>query len=233
MEDSKKDEKSFRARLGDKVLELLKYPIIGASIVLSLWMAKVFLAFDINSISELSTSTIKFRQATSDLSTQIVPLSEKVKVLEVSLDALLKSSTVDTEKVNNAIEADQEKIQTVTDNVEHINQLKISSGTPQILEGYIWIGNYNEASKTWSTILLENIEKTTPLTDIREQTTYKVEGNMILRGTPPKAEGDYFKSSPNLGIIAKGTPVLLLEKPYMVKRATTQCWVKVRWSKNG
>jgi len=231
--DEIKEGKSKSADYLKELLGLVRYPVIGASIVLSIWFAEWAIGFDIGNISEMSTTSIKFRQDASDLAGQIVPLAERVKFLEVSIQTLLKKDSAKNNiDIRNTIMANAADLQTATDKVTQISEMKLTPNDGQSVEGFIWIGNFDKRSNRWSTVLLGEVDKATPPADIQSQVTYTVEGNMILRQSLPKDNRDYFRSVASLGIIPKNSKITLLEKPTAVDREfTIQYWVRVRWSK--
>jgi len=213
--------------------ELLKYPILGVTIVFCLWLAKVLCILDVSNISKIGTDGVEFRDRTEKLAAQVAPFENRIKVLEVALETILNNKdTSTTVAVRNTILEKPEELQLASDKATQISEMKEVTSNTKVLEGWIWLGNYEKSRKAWSTLLLNEVDKSTVPTKIDTMVTYTLDGNMILRSENPTIKTDYFRSVPSLGIIPRGSTVTLISKPKPAsERSVVQYWAKVRWTK--
>lgn len=87
--------------------------------------------------------------------------------------------------------------------------------------GYIWIGNYDQASGSWSRSFLTRLDGrpvAEPPRDLAPGSLFIVGGNMTLREALPKNNAAYFREQRSLGVVLRGTTVTLLDAPVGIDR---------------
>jgi hypothetical protein len=97
--------------------------------------------------------------------------------------------------------------------------------------GYIWLGNF-EAPSEWSPAQLARPDGQpveSPPESLPAGATFRVLGNMTLRGSLPPDTLEYYRATERLGVVPRNTAVELLDKPEVVDRnGLKQYWGRVR-----
>ena len=210
--------------------ELLKFPIMAASIVLALLFAKWLLGIDFSGIAEIGPTGIKFQETQIATSEAMTDLDSRLREAFARIEQLEKNADVTPAET----EAVTEETAQVSDAVARLS--RISQMESQTLlkgkEGYIWIGDWDRHTKVWSKQQLLRIDTGQPEERAPSLMTpgskYIVSGNMVLRQGQPPNNAQYFRAVSSLGNIPKGTQIQLLETPTGIDREFAfQCWVKV------
>ncbi|MGH8381397.1 hypothetical protein [Pseudomonas sp.] len=211
------------------IAEIIKYPIIIFSILLSLVAAKHILGLEFGVLTEISINGAKFAEKSKATADAIA-----------SIDADLRRAVVDIEqlkKVSNPIPntpamqtESTEAAETVSDQTAKIEQIQISSNAKKTsLKGYIWIGNYNN---NWKKRILAQPDTGQPIdispNEMQRGTEYAVLGNMVVRDGLPENNQNYFNGRSSLGVVPSGTRIRLTNVPVAIEREfATQYWAEI------
>lgn len=211
------------------VIELLKYPILVLTIVLSLLTLKHCAGLQFGVLTKVGPGGAEFAQQTQATENAVSELEARLNETQVRLAALemqSKPSTAETRRVET--EADS-AAQIVSDATAQIAVLRRSTSGVSTA-GYIWIGNYKQK---WQPAKFARLDTGQPVEippmQMTQGTQYRVLGNMVLRDGMPANDQDYFRSRASLGVVPRGTVVSILEPPLGIDREfAVQYWAKVR-----
>jgi hypothetical protein len=215
--------------------DLIKYPVIGITVVVTLWLVKLLVGINFSNISEVSKEGVKFyQQQKNDLTNVSINYESQINELSLRLSILEEKVGHDSLKTNRnlkkEITANYDKFEIASDKITKISETRIEGAENPAIEGYIWIGNYDKKSNKWSRILLAGVDKMSPPESIKENSTYKVMGNMMIRKYLPSNDMQYYKTVPNLGIVPKNSDIEITQAPQAIDREyIVQYWVKIKY----
>lgn len=210
--------------------ELLKFPIMAASIVLALLLAKWFLGIDFAGIAEIGPTGIKFQETQIATSEAMTDLDSRLREALTRIEQLEKTADVKPAKS----ELVTEQTAQVSDAVARLSRVS-QKGAETLLkgtQGYIWIGDWDKQTKAWSNQQLLRLDTGQPENKKPELMTpgskYIVTGNMKLWEELPPNNDEYYRAPSGISTIPKGTTIQLLAEPTGVDRKSAfQCWAKV------
>ncbi|MDL2277862.1 hypothetical protein LJC57_04640 [Parabacteroides sp. OttesenSCG-928-G07] len=230
-------------------MELLRYPVVTLCIVIGLFLLKVLIGFDLGQVSRITKDGIEFRnEQVIDISKnflQLTMLVDSLKNEQLTMSEKLKEQTktgrpmgvemgssgqTKTQKDSTVVnKRDWSATEFASESLAKLSYVDAKNNT--ILngkEGYIWLGDYNEAQATWKNLSLQIPAQRITRSDetIRiPSRTYNTAVNIILR-SDPIAES----SSPSenmLGVIPENTPVSVSDVEIM----DGQYWVLIKVEK--
>lgn len=202
-----------------------------ASILLGVVVADWWLEIDLSRMSEIGPEGLKLAQETredasaaiSELEIALADVSARLDALERDAGAVVPSPTPTKPEVDQ-----------VSDATARLSRSPVE-GRATVLEGrigYIFIGNYDTASSTWTDPVLLRLdsaqaERAGP-GEMLIGSQFRLRLNMVLRDGVPANDVEYFRSRQNLGVLPRGTLVTLLERPVGIDREfAVQHWAKV------
>jgi len=216
---------------GGSYLELLRYPVIVASVLAGVIVANWFLALDLSRITEVGPSGIKLQETREEAS---VAISE--------LEARLDETAARVSAVEEQIEASggvarKKMVSEVSESSDAVASLSraINDREGTLLEGregYIWIGNYKAATHGWDRQNLLQVDSRLPVerppSQLAKGSQFRLAINTVLRdGLPPNDE-EYFRARKNLGVVPRGTLLTLLGEPVGIDREfAKQYWAEM------
>ena len=185
-------------------VELLKYPLVVFSIVISLVAMRYLLGLEFGVVTEVSTQGVKFTAvhgqaadaALSELESQLNEAIVKINALEARAQT--------PERELRIVRADAfSAAQMVSDTTAKIAKIREDFAKEQkaatILRGYIWIGDYDG---TWHKPQLAKLDTGQPIemapAKIQIGTEYKVLGNMTVRDGLPNNNRGTIEVAPTL-----------------------------------
>lgn len=208
-------------------IELAKYPIAVFSIFLALVGAKYILEIPFGSVAEITKDGVKFTQ---DAKGEIASLSAQLNGAMKSIEEIKRQ--LPTTPLSTAAKAAVfEASQTVPDQTAQLTTVK-SGGRDAELTGYIWIGDFNEATSSWQRVKLVSPATNEPLkaapAAVAPGSVFAVSANMVLRDGLPQNDGAYFQGRKSLGVLPTGTRVKVLSTPVPINREfAVQYWLRV------
>lgn len=207
-------------------IELAKYPVTVLSIFLALAGAKYLLGVRFDTITKISSDGVEFSQEAKG---EIASLATQVNALSKTVDELRKE-TSDKPLTVEAKAKIAEAAQTVSNQTADLASVKPAQGEATAARGYIWIGDYDAAGKTWSRIRLvaPNSNQAVSPSSLTIGGEYVVSANLVMRDGQPRNDDDYYRSLATLGVVRNGTRVRLLSAPVAIDRGfAVQYWVQV------
>lgn len=237
MSDQQTSSKDATARKGVSaaVLELCKYPVIAATVLLSMLLLKLMFGIDFGNVTGIKTPMAEV-QFGEEQTAAFTDMTMRLQVLE---QAVLEfrgapSSSKPVGRAGVTIEAPAASLdtQSVSAQTAVLTNLPTSrkETTAARAEGYIFIGNETGGRK--SSMLIGNADDgaalTTPLAQLSEGSEYKALANIVLRKVMPKDDEAYYRASDPLGTIPQGTRIRLKSAPQPVDREfAVQYWAQV------
>lgn len=230
----------------EKLLDLLKYPVLVLSILLAFILAEHFLGIDFSRLAKVGSTGLEFYEevqeqnlsVSSEMENEIDALATKLEVITERLNTL--SAATDNDNPSDTINFEKAlvenflKTQSVSDQIAKFGTRKVNGKRiSKALEGYIFIGNFEKATNAWSnTVLLSLEQKKINISpdDLRiNEEIYKVGDNMVLREQLPLNNRAYDKASKSLGVIPKHAIIKIIDKPVGIDREfAVQWWAKVQ-----
>lgn len=229
---------------------LIKYPAIAISAVIFMWLTEVLVGIDFSAITKIGTDGIEFEKQ-QEKNIEVVSLfDDRISKIEGVL-GLVKSDSSNTKLAMaiNESEAAMENLATSSDAIAELSfKTTVDEGVKHTYlsdkEGYIWIGNKtnfkvgasrNSTAKVTAPKLNQlggaKIMGENYFEQLQEGSTYELGDNMVLRELQPTNDKDYFFNKGNLGVIPRGTKVMLLGKPIAINRGdVVQYWAKIKVS---
>lgn len=212
------------------IIEVLRFPIMAASIVLALLLAKWLLGIDFSGIAEIGPGGIKFQETQLATSEAMTNLDTRLQEAVARIEQLEKRANIKPMQ-SQLITEETAQVSDATARLSRVSQ-KETQTLLKGKEGYIWVGDWDRQTQVWSKQQLLRLDTGQPEDKPPSRWTpgsrYLVSGNMVLRQGQPPNNADYFRAVSSLGTIPKGTQVQLLETPIGVDREFAfQCWAKV------
>lgn len=213
--------------------ELLKYPIMVASIFLALFGARHLLDFDIGRATRIGADGIEFAEqqertseATQALDQALKEALARIEVLENSVNN--PSANLDATERKRILEA---SAQEVSPEVAMLARSTVRDGKSLVYGkvGYIWIGDYQREWLKPRLVGLDGqvIEKAPQAIEVGER--YSLRANIVLRKEQPQNNAEYYRGSPSLGVVTSGTQVQIEARPTGIDREfAVQYWAKVK-----
>jgi outer membrane murein-binding lipoprotein Lpp len=210
-------------------IELLKYPVLVFSILISLIVGRYTIGIKFGEVEEVNTTGVKFR---GDTSLALIDINTKVKELTTRVDQYSK-------EVKTSASAKQEidsKAFVASQTVDNSTAKAVQASSPidqtSQLSGYVWIGNF-DIQKGWTVVNLaetgSNKEITVKPSEMRLGAKYIILGNMVVRNGLPANDDQYFRGKTSLGVVPIRTTVEILEAPVGINRDfAVQYWAKLR-----
>ena len=220
------------------VVELFKYPIVVFSILVALLLAQKFLGVRFGAVASIGPDGVSFVAHADTINARVLQLTSQLADTRAALERIQHTSELGADSakaLGSAIEKQSfDSLQTVSDAQAKLSRAIGSDDNRPLLagqDGWIWIGNYNPATKRWERPKIRPLAGT-PLPaspeEIDHDDEFLVSGNMVVRGGLPKNTLDYFLEQPSLGAIKRDTRVQALGKPEAVQRPyARQYWLKV------
>ncbi len=220
--------------------KMFKYPVIMATTLLGLFLARELLDIDVSNVSKISLGGMGLEfdnktrneatSAISEFETRFNELAERMDVFEKTIDPA-QDLPSQTPKNLSA------ELNVVSDEVSQLSksQSKFTKTTLFGRQGYIYVGIYDSSDGEWKRAILLRPDSSQPVTSAPDQLPaggrFLLRVNIVLReGLPPNDE-QYFRSRKNIGVIPSETLVALLGKPVGIKRANSvEYWAPVRVS---
>jgi hypothetical protein len=229
-----------RKHTRELVVQLLKFPVLVLAIFLGLLGANKILGMQFGTVMSIGTDGVRFAERSDELSGEVVKLRTQLDQALYRLEVVEKqrapAAGAGTGEARSAARRHEEqqfdKLQQVT-TVAALSK-SVSGKDPKALtsgrEGYIWIGNY-DPNGGWSRAKIAT-EKGSALPHpkaIGVGDEFIVGGNMVLRDGAPTNDDSYFTSRSSIGVVPKGTRVIVVEEPRAYDRSyAVQCWMKIR-----
>jgi len=211
------------------VIELWKYPVAVMAVFLALVGAKYILGVPFGSLSEVTKDGVKFTQ---DAKGEIASLSAQVSEVSKALEELKKQ--IPERPLTAAARSEIfEAGQTVSAQTAQLTSVDTSSASPASSQkGFIWIGDYDKATKKWTRVKLLPAESNSPLAlgpeSISPGSVFAVSANMVLRDGLPNNDVEYFKARRSTGVLPTGTRVVAQTKAVGIDREfAVQYWLEV------
>ena len=211
-------------------LELLRYPVIVASVLAGVIFAKWFLALDLSRITEVGPSGIKLQETREEAS---VAISE----LEARLDETVARLSGVEEQIETSGVVRKKMVSEVSESSDAVARLSraITDGDGTLLEGkkgYIWIGNYRADTEGWERQNLLQVDSRLPIERppprLAKGSQYRLAINTILRDRIPPNNDEYFRARKNLGVVPRGTLLTLVGEPVGIEREfAEQFWAEI------
>jgi hypothetical protein len=215
--------------MSDKVIEVLKYPVLVFSLLLALIAARYLLGLEFGVVTEVGTGGVKFAEKSQATYEALTSLESKVNQALVELEQL-KKTTSQPPSTPEAQARVAEAAQTVSDQTAKVAQIQLPDrGRTDKLRGYIWIGDFDG---NWSRVKLASPNTGQAIAaapaQLQRGTEYTVLGNMVIRDGMPTNDDSYFRGRGSLGVLPAGTRVRLVSPPTGIKRSfATQFWAEV------
>jgi len=218
-------------------IDLVKYPVLVLTILISAIIAKYALKLEFGVVTELGTSGVKFAEKSRETGAAIADISGKVNAIAIELDQIKKQIRTHNPdlKMNEVYAFDA--AQTVSDQIaQTASSIYIDNKDKNqfTIKGYIWIGNYKD---TWNPVKLADSKTGQGITIkpdmIQPGSEYKVMGNMVVRDGFPENNESYFKGKTSLGVLARGSRIRIVSAPKPVDRQfALQYWAEVEQINN-
>ena len=230
----------------DAVVDYGKYPVIALSVGLAAALLRC-VGVPIGNLSELSTTGAKFaavEQKADEAHKKVQAVQSRTQnagldiqkvqdgLQELTARVLQLESSAPPHPLGSSPEAPQKKVDELealmkfSDDVAALSK-PIDNGKSLVSEkeGYIWIGNATDGGR----LRPANLEGLSEPHEADEGKAYKVLANMGLRASMPLNDGLYYRGQPLLGILPRGTSVVVLERPQKIDRDyRVQWWMKVK-----
>lgn len=210
-------------------MELLRYPVVTLCIVIGLFLLKVLIGFDLGEVSRITKDGVEFRnEQVNDISMNFLQLTmmvDSLKAEQLAMNEKLKTTTVrpmgiemgsSGRSTTQAEPVTAEKRDWSTTEFAHESVARLSyidAKNNTLLkgkEGYIWLGNYNEAQTAWENLSLQiqgqRITRSDETIHIPSR-VYNTATNVILRSDP--IAKDSSPSENMIGVIPENTPVFV------------------------
>ncbi len=168
-------------------------------------------------------------------SVAVSEVETKLKELTARMEALEKKA--DTVQVLRSPKLVSAEFDEVSDAVSQLSMSQ-SKSTKTVLvgrKGYIFIGIHNSTDGKWKRAILHHQYSNKPVTSAPNQLPvgggFLVGTNMVLRDGLPPNDNQYFRSIKNIGVIPRGTLVVLLDQPVGIDRGfAVEYWAPVEVS---
>ncbi len=211
------------------VADLLKYPVLVLSLLLAAGTAKYCGVLEFGPVTEMGPQGVKFAEQSRAVSKSLTDLETQVNASLVRLDALeadRKGSQISQNK--QVEEKAASAAQVVSDSTAQAARIVDAMRVGQ-LKGYIWVGNFD---RRWQPTNLARLDSGQPIElppdQLREGTEYQVLGNMVARDGLPQNDSKYYQGRSSLGVITRGTRVMITKTPIGVERGfAVQYWAEV------
>jgi hypothetical protein len=217
---------------------LIKYPAIAISAVIFMWLTELLVGIDFSAISKIGADGIEFEKRQEKNVEVASQFDDRISKLEGVL-GLVKSDS-SSKKLSYAVNTSEEAMENLATSSDAIAELSFKAIADENdkhtylsdKEGFIWIGN-EKGNKATRRILKNiddsEIQEINYFQSLKEGDAYQVSNNMVLRAEQPTNDEDYFFNKGNSGVIPRGTKVILLEKPFAIKRTSIiQYWAKIK-----
>ena len=214
------------------MVELFKYPSIVFSILIAIVLSKHLLGLEFGMVTEVSTQGLKFAEHNKATDKILSEHESRLNEAYVRIKALEKDIQSAPEEAKKTEAAAFSAAQTVSDRTAQIPDIlegMVSDTTSAQLRGYIWIGNYNGK---WNPTKLSGLDTGQPIEiapqAMQQGTEYRMLGNMVVRDGLPANDREYFRGRENLGVIPRGSRVIILKAPVGIDREfAMQYWVEI------
>ena len=212
------------------VVDLLKYPLLVFSILLSLVIAKPLLGLEFGAVAEVGTGGVKFTQGRATVDA-LANLDSKVNGALEEIKLLKNAAPRDHIESDDAKARIFEANQVVSDQTAKVQSIQVSDPKrSDRVEGYVWIGNFNNG--TWRSPQLARLDTgqqiAEPPNKLAPGTEYKALGNLVIRDGLPANDAEYYKARSPVGVVPRGARVRLTAAPTGIDREyAVQYWVKI------
>lgn len=211
------------------VLDLMKYPVIAITVILSLMAMEGAFDMDFSRIKKIGTDGVEFSE---EERAALTAFEVRLKSIEDKLTASPAGSDTGAgigKKEDAKAVADA---QTVSPQAAVLTNIVVDPRDPGDEKiGYIFIGNERDGIK--SSMLIGNASDGSPIAlalgKLAPGSEYKVLANIVLRRDMPLNSEAYYKASMPLGTIPNGSKIRLESAPEAIEREfAMQYWARVK-----